>query len=161
VANYLIMGDSSAIILGGEITVIKTLMLNVGVNCRIIGDGMDAGVTTSSTAASAINQAEDGENGKSLILVSSVFDSKSCLTIFLNGGNGGDGSLSCLPGSGGEGGNLLLVCADSEKYKIDRQILLKNDGGTSGRSPLSPVGAGAVAGNSLTNKKGNFKIVVY
>jgi hypothetical protein len=155
--NHLIMADSSMVILGAKTTVIKTVKLEVGINCSIIGDGMDAILMNSLSNSNPSVNAENGEDGKSLILVSTIFDAKSALSVFLNGGNGGDGSLSFLPGDGGEGGDLFFIIGYSEKNNIEQQIELKNEGGYSGKPPNS--GLHSDASTLPKRKKGDFKII--
>ncbi|NOS93494.1 MAG: hypothetical protein HOP30_16360 [Cyclobacteriaceae bacterium] len=155
--NHFIMGDSSTIILGAQTTLIKTFRLEAGVNCSIIGDGMDAIIMKDNSLPLSLQQAVRGENGKSLTLISTIFDTKSILSIYLNGGNGSDGGLFALPGEGGAGGNLFFISSYSEKKKVDQQINLKNEGGYPGRPRHSA--AGMEASSLPTRKKGDFRII--
>ncbi len=154
VVNHLIMGDSSTIILGAGITLIKAFRIEVGMNCSIIGDGMDALGAREVSSALDARQVGQGENGKSLTLMPTFFDAKSALSIFLNGGNGVDGDLSHLPGSGGKGGDLLFISSSCEKSKVHRQIILRNEGGNPGQSAQAP------STTDMASKKGDYRIIV-
>lgn len=154
--NHLIMADSSTIILGAEITFLKTCALEVGVHCSIVGDGMDAVETTNSSNPISSSCAANGENGKSLILISTSFTTQSALSIFLNGGNGGDGNSTFLPGYGGVGGTLSFIGSSNDQNEIARQVILKNEGGLAGRYANSPENTHS----PLSSKKGGFTIIV-
>lgn len=158
-ANQIVMADSSAIILGRQFTVIIVNRLDVGVNCKIIGDGLDGGAAEASQHCTPILKAADGENGKDLMLLPSFYYAKSDMTIFLNGGSGGDGTISILPGSGGDGGNVIFRCSNCEKNKLNTRIKVENNGGNSGRTTLLPTGMDPHQTNSLTSKKGKSEIV--
>ena len=177
--DSLVMLDSSMLIFSGHKTMyLQVNHLIVGNGCVLAGSGekgrngdMPAytGAYTRNSPYITGERGWNGRNGTNLIITVKDLVIKDTFTIFVPGGNGGNGSIapslnvfsyngrSGLGGNGGQGGDVMIVCPRTIEEGLDR-ILVVNHGGRAGTMgdinpyslipfPFSPIDKQALLNN--------------